>query len=104
MPLTQVMRWLIWLLVVLLVLLQHRLWVGDGSFAEVWDLYRQVGLQKEENQRLRERNQALEAEVEDLKQGLDSIEERAREELGMIKDGETFYQVIEDPALKDERR
>ena len=92
------MRWLVWLLVVLFVLLQYKLWVGDGSLAEVWDLYQQGELQKQENQRLQERNQALEAEVEDLKQGLDSIEERAREELGMIKDDETFYQIIEDPA------
>jgi cell division protein FtsB len=96
------MRWLVWLLVVLFVLLQYRLWVGDGSLAEVWDLYQQGELQKQENQRLRERNQALEAEVQDLKQGLDSIEERAREELGMIKDSETFYQIIEDPAGTDE--
>ena len=92
------MRWLIWLLVVLFVLLQYKLWMGDGSLAEVWDLYRQTELQKQENQRLQERNQALEAEVEDLKQGLDSIEERAREELGMIRDDETFYHIIEDPA------
>ncbi len=96
------MRWLVWLLVVLFVLLQYKLWVGDGSLAEVWDLYRQGDLQKQENQRLQERNQALEAEVQDLKQGLDSIEERAREELGMIKDSETFYQIIEDPAGADE--
>jgi len=97
------MRWLLWLLVVLFVLLQYKLWVGDGSLAEVWDLYQQGDLQKQENQRLQERNQALEAEVQDLKQGLDSIEERAREELGMIKDSETFYQIIEDPASVDER-
>jgi cell division protein FtsB len=96
------MRWLVWLLVVLFVLLQYKLWVGDGSLAEVWDLYQQGKLQKQENQRLNERNQALEAEVQDLKQGLDSIEERAREELGMIKDSETFYQIIEDPASADE--
>jgi hypothetical protein len=51
------MRWLIWLLVVLLVLLQYKLWVGDGSFAEVWDLYQQVETQREDNQQLRERNQ-----------------------------------------------
>ncbi len=92
------MRWLVLLLVFLLVLLQYRLWVGDGSLAEVWDLYQQVEIQKQENQRLRERNQALEAEVQDLKQGLEAIEERAREELGMIKEGETFYQIIEEPA------
>ena len=98
------MRWLSWLLVVLLVLLQYRLWVGDGSLAEVWDLYQQVELQRTENERLSERNQALEAEVKDLKQGLEAIEERAREELGMIRDGETFYQIIEDPATADEQQ
>lgn len=98
------MRWLNWLLVVLLVLLQYRLWVGDGSLAEVWDLYQQVELQRTENERLNERNQALEAEVKDLKQGLEAIEERAREELGMIRDGETFYQIIEDPATADEQQ
>jgi len=97
------MRWLVWLLVVLFALLQYKLWVGDGSLAEVWDLYQQGELQKQENQRLHERNQTLEAEVQDLKKGLDSIEERAREELGMIKDSETFYQIIEDPASVDER-
>jgi len=97
------MRWLVWLLVVLLVLLQYRLWVGDGSFAEVWNLYQQVEMQREENQQLRERNQALEAEVQDLKQGLGAIEERAREELGMIKEGETFYQIIEEPVATDKQ-
>ena len=97
------MRWLVWLLIVLFVLLQYKLWLGDGSLAEVWDLYRQVDQQKQENRRLRERNQALEAEVQDLKQGLESIEERAREELGMVKESETFYQVIEDPADADEQ-
>ena len=91
------MRVLIWLLVILLVLLQYRLWVGDGSLAEVWGLYRQVETQKAENRELRERNQALEAEVKDLKQGLGAIEERAREELGMIRDDETFYQIIQEP-------
>jgi len=98
------MRWLIWLLVVLLVLLQYKLWVGDGSFAEVWDLYQQVETQREENQQLHERNQALEAEVQDLKQGLEAIEERAREELGMVKEGEIFYQIIEEPAKTDEQQ
>ena len=98
------MRWLLWLLVVLLLLLQYRLWIGDGSLAEVWGLYQQVEAQREENARLQERNQALQAEVKDLKQGLDAIEERAREELGMIKDGETFYQIIDEPPAKDEAK
>jgi len=91
------MRWLVWILIVLLVLLQYKLWLGDGSLAEVWQLYQQVELQKEENHQLRERNQALEAEVQDLKQGLEAIEERAREELGMIREDETFYQIVEEP-------
>ena len=95
------MRWLIWVLIGLLALLQYKLWVGDGSLAEVWNLYRQVEAQKEENRQLRERNQALEAEVTDLKQGLEAIEERAREELGMVRDDETFYQIIEDPPGGD---
>ena len=97
------MRWLVWLLIVLFVLLQYKLWLGDGSLADVWDLYRQVEQQKQENRRLQERNQALEAEVQDLKQGLESIEERAREELGMVKESETFYQIVEDPAEVDEQ-
>lgn len=92
------MRALLWLLVILLVLLQYRLWVGDGSLAEVWRLYQQVEAQRVENQRLLERNQTLEAEVEDLKRGLDAIEERAREELGMVKEGEIFYQIIDETA------
>ncbi len=96
------MRWLIWLLLVLLLVLQYRLWVGDGSLAEVWDLYQQVEAQKEENRRLRERNQALDAEVKDLKQGLEAIEERAREELGMIRDDEVFYQIIEPADQTDD--
>ena len=98
------MRWLVWLLLVLLVLSQYRLWIGDGSLADVWNTYRQVSAQQQENQRLLERNQALQAEVKDLKQGLDAIEERAREELGMIKDGETFYQIVEQPSSKGEAK
>lgn len=97
------MRWLVRVLIVLLVLLQYKLWVGDGSLAEVWDLYQQVQDQKQENQQLRERNQTLEAEVEDLKQGLGAIEERAREELGMMREDETFYQIIEQPEPTNEK-
>jgi len=91
------MRWWLWALLILLVLLQYRLWVGDGSLAEVWRLHGQVEAQKAENERLRERNQALDAEVQDLKQGQAAIEERAREELGMIREDETFYQIVEEP-------
>lgn len=89
------MRGWVWILVIVLVLLQYRLWVGDGSLAEVWQLHRKVDEQKAENVRLEERNQTLDAEVKDLKQGQAAVEERAREELGMIRKGETFYQIIE---------
>jgi cell division protein FtsB len=82
---------------VLLVILQLALWFGDGSLGEVWRLRQQVDAQKQENAQLLERNAALEAEVSDLKQGLEAIEERARNELGMVKEGERFYQLVEEP-------
>ena len=90
------MRYLFLVLLVLFLLLQYRLWWGDGSFADVWNLHQDVAEQRAENDRLRERNEALDAEVTDLKQGLEAIEERAREELGMIKEDEIFYQIIEE--------
>jgi len=82
-------------LVLLFVVLQYRLWVGDGSLAEVQRLRESIAQQQAENGQLRERNTALDAEVRDLKQGLVAVEERARAELGMIKEGETFFQIIE---------
>jgi cell division protein FtsB len=89
------MKKLLILLVILLVFLQYSLWFGDGSLQEVWRLHKDVEQQHQQNAVLRERNEALEAEVLDLQQGLEAIEEHAREDLGMIKKGETFYQVIE---------
>ncbi len=89
------MKKLFVLLLLVFVYLQYRLWFGDGSLQEVWELHREVEAQREENLQLRERNAALEAEVRDLQQGLDAIEEHAREDLGMIKEGETFYQLVE---------
>lgn len=80
----------------LLIALQYPLWFGNGGVLAVWELKREIAAQREENARLTERNQALAAEVIDLKEGLAAIEERARIELGMIKKGETFYQVIDD--------
>ncbi len=68
---------------------------------EVRELERAIAAQREENESLRERNRALEAEVNDLKTGLDAIEERARSELGMIREGETFYQVVESQPNLD---
>ncbi len=76
--------------------LQVNLWVGKGSLGEVWSLKQAVAQQKEANAELQARNAALDAEVLDLKNGLAAIEERARTELGMIKEGEIFYRIVEN--------
>lgn len=89
------MKILIAVLIVLTLLLQFKLWFGEGSMMDVWRLQKTIAAQTEDNRQLKERNQALAAEVNDLKQGLEAIEERARRELGMIREGETFYQVVE---------
>ena len=88
-------------LLALLVLLQYPLWFGNGGVFAAWRLHREIAAQQKENAQLKERNQALEAQVNDLKQGLEVIEGRARAELGMVKKGEAFYQVIDPkPAAK----
>jgi cell division protein FtsB len=83
------------ILLILLVLLQVRLWTGDGGMRDIWHLKYEIARQQQENEGLRERNEALEAEVEDLKQGEAAVEERARAELGMIRQDETFFQTVE---------
>jgi cell division protein FtsB len=87
--------WLFVVLILVLAGLQYRLWVGEGSFAQVTDLQRQISEQKGENENLLERNRILEAEVSELKKGMETVEERARHELGMVKEGETLYQLNE---------
>ena len=89
-------RFLSFMLVVILAGLQYRIWVGEGSLAEVWRLTQSIEAQSAKNLELRERNQRLHAEVLDLKQGMEAIEERARRELGMIAKGEVFYQIVDD--------
>jgi cell division protein FtsB len=89
------MNYIISILLVLLIVLQYDLWVGKNSIAEVRQLESALELQSIENQHLTERNDALKAEVLDLKHGLEAIEERVRIELGMIKQNETFFHVIE---------
>lgn len=84
------------LLAALLAFLQYKLWLGSGGQREGAALRAQVARQQAENLRLQQRNEALKAEVEDLKSGEAAVEERARSELGMVKPGETFYRVIED--------
>jgi len=88
-------RYLAILLALLFILLQYDLWFGEGSITAAWLLDKSIETQQNQNMRLKERNQALDAEVKDLKSGMQAIEERARSELGMTKEDETFFQVIE---------
>jgi len=93
------MKFVTVMLFIMLVLLQYRLWIGNGSLTEVHHLQKEKELITNENELLRERNDSLAAEVLDLKQGLDAIEERARSEMGMIKKDETFYQLVDRKSL-----
>jgi len=83
--------------VALIALLQYPLWLGKGSWLRVWNVSQLVDRQQEKNDKERQRNDALRAEVRDLKVGDNALEERARSELGMIKSDEVFYQVIDQP-------
>lgn len=89
------MKIIAFILLVLLIWLQYKVWLQDGGIPEVLQLQQEVEEVKVEVKTLQERNASLDAEVKDLKKGLDAIEERARSELGMIKEGEVYYQVIE---------
>ncbi|MFZ1899760.1 MAG: cell division protein FtsB [Azonexus sp.] len=89
------MRWLTVGLLALIALLQYPLWLGKGGWLKVWDYDRQLQQQKDVTRKLEIRNAGLDAEVRDLKQGYDAIEERARFELGMIRQDETFVQIPE---------
>lgn len=99
----RILRAIVLLLVVLLGWLQYRLWFGNGGQREVAALQLEVARQHDENTRLGQRNDALAAEVQDLKSGEAAVEERARSELGMIRPGETFYRVV-DPAPATDAR
>ena len=88
-------NWLFLILLLLLAGLQYRLWVGNGSLAQVTDLTQQIADQRAENEILLERNRVLDAEVLELKKGMETVEERARHELGMIEEGETLYQLAQ---------
>ena len=94
------MRWLAVGLLALIGLLQYPLWVGKGGWLKVWEYDRQLQVQKEMTKKLEIRNAGLDAEVRDLKQGYDAIEERARFELGMIKQDESFVQIPEKVSGK----
>jgi len=87
-------RSLLLVLVILLALLQYKLWLGEGGFSDVQRLEQKVAEQEQENAMLLQRNLELEAEVADLREGVEAIEERARSELGMIKEEEEFFLVV----------
>jgi cell division protein FtsB len=93
-----VLRYAALILLALLIVLQIKLWTGAGGVRDVESLRETVAETRKANEALKARNEALQAEVRDLKEGRDAIEERARSELGLVKPGETFYQVVEPAA------
>ncbi|HEX2605301.1 MAG TPA: cell division protein FtsB [Oxalicibacterium sp.] len=95
------MRLIILCLAALVVLIQYPLWLGKGGWLRVWDMEQQVAAAQKKNDELSARNAKLNSEVQDLKEGTGAVEERARYELGMIKDNEVFVQIL-DPNKKTE--
>ena len=96
------MRFLLLMLVLLLVMLQYRLWVSEDGFREIWRLESKVETQAFDNEALKDRNTQLDAEVDDLKIGFAALEERARSDLGMVGPGESFYLFGTDEADSEE--
>ena len=93
--LLKIMKILLSIIIVLVILLQYRLWYGDGGIEEIKAYQQRLVDLKEQVEEKKQRNEALYAEVEDLRKGQEALEERARDELGMIREGETFFQVLE---------
>jgi cell division protein FtsB len=92
------MKILIAIIILLIIHLQYRIWVGDGSFAQIDSYQQRLDDLKKQVEEKRQRNEALYAEVLDLRKGQEAIEERARDELGMIKEDETFFHVLEESS------
>ena len=97
------MRALTFVLAGLLLAIQYPLWLGKGGWARVWEHDRQLSAQRARNDALQARNTALDAEVRDLKQGLEAVEERARFELGMVRPDEVFFQIVDRPRASPAR-
>lgn len=97
-------RWFLVALILMLLGLQYRLWFGEANLHDIAALRTQIEAQQIENDRLQLRNRQLEAEVKDLKTGLSAIEERARSVQGLVRDGETFYQLVEPGQFPDTRK
>lgn len=89
------MKWLWSVMAIVIVCLQVRLWVGEGSFAQVWQLNQRIEIQQQANSKLRDRNDRLLAEVRNLRQPEGALEERARTNMGLIRQGETFFLVVQ---------
>jgi cell division protein FtsB len=89
-------RYLTFALAALIALLQYPMWLGKGGWLRVWETDQKLQAQHETGQKLQARNGALDAEVRDLKQGFDAVEERARSELGMIRQDEMFFQILDE--------
>jgi len=98
------MKVLAGVLAALILLIQYPLWLGKGGWLRAWEVDRRLSAQKDTNESLERRNLALGAEVRDLKQGFDAIEERARYELGFVKPDEVFFQVVEAPKAPAARQ
>jgi cell division protein FtsB len=98
------LRWLLLILLLLLGILQYRLWFAEGSFAEQHRLEQQVEDQTRINAELQARNAVLEREVLELQTGVKGVEQRAREQLGLVREGETFYQIVEKPESASEEQ
>ncbi len=97
------MRILLLILLSLIALMQYSLWLGKGGWLQVRDVDKQIKAQQQANQKMQERNAAIDADVKDLKQGYAAIEERARSKLGMVKDDEIFFQVIKSSPRQKEK-
>lgn len=97
------MKLLSFILLLLIAAMQYPLWYGKASWLKVWQADQDVVAARENNLILQNRNNKLEAEVNDLKQGLEAIEERARSDLGMIKEGEILFQIVKSTSLQPSR-
>ena len=97
------MKWVWPILVIILLVLQARLWIGEGSLAETAGLLDRIDRQQQHNDELRERNRELELDLQTYKSGKDGIEEKARQDMGMIRDGETFFLYLPDAGGKHDQ-
>jgi cell division protein FtsB len=98
------MKWLTLALAALVGLIQFPLWVGKGGWLRVWEIDQQIYAQRATNTRLKARNAALDAEVRDLKHGVEAVEERARSELGMVRQDEVFFQLLDETRVAGRSR